>query len=292
MKRYLATILALSSIALSGCVSLSQAFCTPNCAQRQVKNSTSLVGFLYPNGKTPPPEDTIPQLRIPLRVGLSFLPSTGSGDSPLDAAHKELLLQRIRQRFASRNFIADIVIIPDYYLANARGFEGLQGVQRLYSVDLMALVSYDQVTHLDDNKLSLGYLTIVGAYILPGTSRDVTTLVDLAVVDPQTRSLVMRAGGTDTRHGLTTPIEQARASRAADVDSFDSATNALIINFDASLTQLQANVRAGTANIRVTQRNGTPVSGGGGAMDGGWLLLLVPLAMVQVVRARRRGAGV
>jgi rhombotail lipoprotein len=288
MKRCLVMLMALSTMALSGCVALSQALCAPGCAERPVRNSTSLVEYLYPDGKTPPPQNTIPQLRIPLRVGLSFLPSTNPGSSPLDAAHKELLLERIRQRFTSRNFIADIVIIPDYYLANARGFEGLQGVQRLYSVDVMALVSYDQVTHLDDNKLSLGYVTIIGAYVLPGTSRDVTTLVDLAVVDPQTRSLVMRAGGTDTRHGATTLIDERRTSRAAEIDSFDKATNALIGNFDAALTQLQADVRTGKANIRVTERNGTSVSGGAGAMNTGWLLLLVPLAAVQVVRARRR----
>jgi rhombotail lipoprotein len=36
-------------------------------------------------------------------------------------------------------------------------------VQRLYSLDLTALVSYDQVTNADSINCSLGYLTIVGA---------------------------------------------------------------------------------------------------------------------------------
>ena len=62
--------------------------------------------------------------------------------------------------------------------------------QRLYGVDLMALVSYDQVAHEDDNNWSLGYVTIVGAYFLKGTRHDISTLVDLAVVDPATHSLV------------------------------------------------------------------------------------------------------
>jgi rhombotail lipoprotein len=61
----------------------------------------------------------------------------------------------------------------------------------------MALVSYDQVAHEDDNNWSLGYLTIVGAYVLKGTRHDVSTLVDLAVVDPATRSLVLRGGSLD-----------------------------------------------------------------------------------------------
>ena len=79
-------------------------------------------------------------------------------------------------------FVADIVVIPDYYLQGKAGFEGLEGVQRLYGIDLMALVSYDQVAHEDDNNWSLGYVTIVGAYVLKGTRHDISTLVDLAVV--------------------------------------------------------------------------------------------------------------
>ena len=55
-------------------------------------------------------------------------------------------------------------------------------MQRLYAVDLMALVSYDQVTHGDTNEWSLGYLTIVGMYVLKGNRYDVSTVVDLAVV--------------------------------------------------------------------------------------------------------------
>jgi rhombotail lipoprotein len=57
----------------------------------------------------------------------------------------------------------------------------------------MALVSYDQVTYTEDNKWPVGYLTIVGAYIVKGMINDTTTLVDLAVVDPKTRSLLLRA---------------------------------------------------------------------------------------------------
>jgi rhombotail lipoprotein len=144
---------------LSGCADLA---CFSRC-QRHTQNSTSLVEFLYPDGATPPPQDVQPQLHLPLRVGLAFLPSNGDNQIGPDAAQKEALMQEIRKRFVSRKFIAEIVVIPDYYLRGKRGFEGLQGVQRLYGVDLMALVSYDQVAHEDDNHWSLGYITIVGA---------------------------------------------------------------------------------------------------------------------------------
>jgi hypothetical protein len=54
-------------------------------------------------------------------------------------------------------------MIADCYLRGHSGLQGLEGVQRLYGVDVVALVSYDRAVHTDENNGSLGYLTIVGA---------------------------------------------------------------------------------------------------------------------------------
>ena len=219
--RFVAGIVLMAAM-LSGCDIINHAFCASRC-QTQTHNSSSLVSFLYPNGQTPPAENSIPQLKVPLRVGLAFLPSqSSSGAAPLDAAQKEALLEKIRQRFSSRKFVSEIVVVPDYYLDASKGIAGLDGVQRLYGVDLMALVSYDQVTHQDDNKLSLGHLTIVGAYVLRGTSHETATLVDLAVVYPVTRSLVLRAGGTDLRDDKSTLVDIERDTRKASRVGFDA----------------------------------------------------------------------
>lgn len=269
----------------SGCALLGESLCAPHCESR-THNSSSLVTFLYPNGNEPPPADSTPELHLPLRVGLAFLPSGGPA-AALDAAHQQELLERIRQRFNQRSFVREIVVIPDYYLRGNRGFEGLQGVQRLYNIDLMALVSYDQVTHEENNNWSLGYLTIVGAYLLKGNSHDLATLVDLAVVDPTTRSLVIRAGGVDTRQGSSTLIDEARESREAASAAFSAATDQMIANFDAALTQFESDVRAGRANVRVVHKDGGPrggATGGAGALQWPWLLLLLPLV---ALRARR-----
>jgi rhombotail lipoprotein len=274
--RSLVSFVALGA-ALSGCTMIDQVFCAPGC-RSQTHNSSSLVNFLYPDGKSLPATNTIPELHVPLRVGLAFLPSQAG--APLDAAQKEVLLQRIRQRFSSRKFVSEIVVVPDYYLANARGIAGLDGVQRLYNVDVMALVSYDQVTHTDDNKLSLGYLTIVGAYVLRGSSQDTATLVDLAVVDPATRSLVLRAGGTHTWHGTSTLIDVDRNSRAASATGFDQATDEMISNFDAALATFEADVHKGNANVRIVTRGGAS-GGGGGALEACDLLVLLSLVMLR-----------
>jgi rhombotail lipoprotein len=263
--------------------------CTPNCGS-QTRASSSLVDFLYPEGAAPPAANSIPELRVPLRVGLAFLPEGGKARG-LPAARQQELLERMRERFRTRKFVQEIVIIPEYYLTNARGFAGLEGVQRLYNVDVMALVSYDQITHFDDNRLSLGYLTIVGAYVLKGSRYDATTLVDLAVVDPATRSLVLRAGGVDSRRANTTLVDQQVEARGAALDSFDAATDQLMVHFDQALTQFEADVRAGKANVRVASREDASRStGGGGSLD--WLATVVLLAigMLRPI-ARSRAAA-
>lgn len=261
----LRTMLCLIALgaALAGCTSFNDLWCAPHC-RSETHNSSSLVSFLYPDGQTPPRQDATPELHLPLRIGLAFLPSQSPGNyADLDAAHKEQILERIRQRFADRKFVGEIVLIPDYYLKSGRGFEGLQGVQRLYSIDLMALVSYDQVTHRDDTNWSLTYLTIVGAFIFKATDHDIATMVDLAVVDPATQSLVLRAGGTDGIHGHSTLVEEPQDARLAGAQSFDAASNQMIANFDAALNVFEASVRAGHANVRVVNRNGVPTGGGG-----------------------------
>jgi rhombotail lipoprotein len=193
-------------------------------------------------------------------------------------------LERIRQHFSDRRFISQIVIIPDYYLANRRGFEGLQGVQHLYGVDVMAIVSYDQAVHEDNNQWSLGYLTIVGAYVLKGDRHDISTLVDLAVVDPVSRSLVLRAGGVDVRHGNSTMIDADRSTRDAGVQGFSAATDQMIDHFDIALTRFESDVRAGHANVRIAPKSseGGGSHGGGGSLSLSCVMLLALFVVARV----------
>lgn len=278
-------VIAAVLLGLTGCESLNIS-CIGSCRHAHAQNSTSLVAFLYPNGEAPVGEHTQPQLHLPLRVGLAFLPSQGlESENALDAAHKEVLLEQVRQRFKSRKFVADIVVIPDYYLRGNKGFAGLEGVQRLYGIDLMALLSYDQVTHEDDNDWSLAYVTIVGAYVVKGTRHDVSTLVDLAVVDPMTHSLVLRAGGFDNSHGNTRLISESQELRQAAARSYDGATQQMIEHFDAALTQFETQVHEGTSNVQIVSNNGQAIKGGSGGVGSiDWLALifLVPLVMASV----------
>ena len=118
-------------------------------------------------------------------------------------------------------------------------------MQRLYSLDVIALVSYDQVMHDHQNDWSLGYITIVGAYVLKGDRYDFSTLVDLAVVDPATHSLILSAGGVDTQHGSSSWLTcRARHANAA---AFSSALpEQMIGHLDRALADFQARCAQGT----------------------------------------------
>lgn len=280
MRFWKAVSVVVLALSASGCGFLEPAMCDPHCNNRS-GYSSSLVDFLYPKNSRLPLQNSVPELHLPLRVGLAFLP--GRGQAPLDEAHQQQLLERIRQRFTSRPFVSEIVLVPDYYLGREPGFQGLEGVQRVYGVDLMALVSYDQTLHESNTRWSLGYLTIAGAFILNGDRHDVSTLVDLAVVDSTSRSLVLRAGGTDVRHGTSTLINEDVASREAQIASFSAATDQMIDHFDVALDRFQADVKTGKANVRVVHK--ANVAGGGGALGWDWVVLLLPL----VLWGRKRG---
>lgn len=253
MRRITMGIVAVLVISmLAGCASMS--------VRRHNARTTSLVDFLYPRGE-PPVEASVPQLRLPLTVGVAFLPDHGRTDGVLDGPRKDAILQAIRQRFEKRGFVREIVPIPDYYLSAQKGFDGLAALARLYNLDLVALVSWDQVSRQHDNGLALTYLTIVGSYMIPGTSQDVSTIMDLAVVHPASRSLVLRAAGVDTRAGVSTAVGASDRLHDRGVQGMQAAAAGMIENFDRELLGFEDRVRNGTARVRIDS------SGGGGSFD-------------------------
>src|SRR5689334_24618589 len=88
-----------ATIGLSGCQLLDSAFfsCHGRGCQSSARSSSSLVSFLYPKSAEPPTENSIPQLNLPVRVGLAFIPETSDGIAAgLEASQREEILERIR----------------------------------------------------------------------------------------------------------------------------------------------------------------------------------------------------
>jgi rhombotail lipoprotein len=252
--------------ALAGCV--SDGMCVWHCGSQHA-GSTPLVEYLYPNGEVPP-SDTTPELKIPLTVGLSFLPSR-TGSERLDARQKEEILEQIKEHFRARSYIRAIEIIPDGYLNPRGGFDSLQQLARLQQLDVVALVSYDQVSRQSESNRSFAYLTIVGAFLVRGSENETSTLLDLAVLDPASRSLILRAAGTSHASGSSTAARQDAEIHKQSELSLNAATQELTSNLDRELTAFTERVKTGTGPVRVVQRGG----GGGGVFDFFPLLLLL-----------------
>ncbi|MDX1517675.1 MAG: rhombotarget lipoprotein [Woeseiaceae bacterium] len=271
MKRSI-FVLALLGLVLSasGCTAL---FGLGTETRRGV--SSSLVDYLYPQGEVPPDHSaTIPSLNLPLRVGLAFVPTYSYND--FTEAKKIELLETVKAAFVQYDYIEHIEVIPDTYLRSSKGIGGMQQVARLYGVDVMALVSYDQVTVTEDNKAALLYWTIVGAYLIEGTNNEVQTFVDTAVFDVNTAKLLFRAPGTNTAADRSTAIDSDMTVRRQSEASFASAVTAMTGNLQQELARFEERVEQDAQVANVQWKQGY---GGGGAVDG-WLLLALALFAV------------
>lgn len=266
---------------LSAC-STTPSLCLFGCNSER-RASTSLVEYLYPQGDVPA-ETATAELHLPLRVGLTFLPARGAAVA--DAALRQSLLERVQARFRSLDYVRDIVIVPDYYLAPRGGFDALQQLARLQDLDVIALVSSDQVSHRGENERALAYLTVVGAFLVRGSEHETHTLLDLAVVEPQSRSLLLRAGGTSSLADTSKAIEQGKELRRQQAQGLELAVEQLLLNLDRELQSFAHRVRAGEAPVRVVRQGGGGTSGGGGAADAAVLAALAVLALGRAVRRR------
>ncbi|NNF52765.1 MAG: rhombotarget lipoprotein, partial [Gammaproteobacteria bacterium] len=251
----------ITAAALSGCASLWQDVASAGGARQGV--SSSLVDYLYPGGEQPPKVDgVIPNLQVPLRVGLAFVPSNSSTTPGLSEASKTVLLERVRDAFREREFIAHIEVIPETYLRSRRGFESLEQVGRLYQLDVMALVSYDQVVHSDDRASSILYWTVIGAYVVKGSKNDVQTFVDTAIFDIPTRRLLFRAPGVDKSSSNTTLIGSADELRRNREQGFERAMADMTTNLAVELDAFRERIKQ-DKSVVVTERPGYRGGGAG-----------------------------
>ena len=280
------------ALLLSGCGILSGNECLFRCAEHQGA-STPLVQFLYGSDQRVPQRDEVVTLQLPIRVGLAFLPGrSGNPDEGPTPTERERILGAVRSSFSDLPYVSEIVPIPAYYFDMSRvdGMRQLEQLARLQRLDLVALISYDQRTQVSENRRSFAYLTIVGALVVKGNHNETQTIVDMAVVEPTGRSLVMRAGGISSTANTVTAIDQPGALRKQQRLGFDQATDALIANFRTELTEFESRVRAGTADVKVV-RQARGGSGGSGALDPLLVgLLLACTAGIFLSRRRRAHA--
>lgn len=269
-------ILALSALLLTGCASWFP--------QQQRTHNASLVEFLYPKSQNPAAMqvEQVATLNLPLRVGIAFVPSLAGSSIP--EAERMKMLERVRGAFSGLQYVSAIEIIPSTYLRPAGGFANLEQAARMFNLDAVALLSYDQVQFNDSNELSLLYWTIIGMYVIHGDMYDINTLLDASLFDVKSSKLLMRAPGVSQVKGSAALVRYEEKARQARVDGFNMALDDLMRNFNLEIAQFKERVK-GDASIKIEHRPG--YAGGGD----GLLPLLLGLGGLLLVGMRRRWRG-
>jgi rhombotail lipoprotein len=243
--------------------------------------SSSLVDYLYPDGQVPPQhEETIPHLRLPLTVGLAFVPAQQGTSFALPEAKKTRLLEEAKQKFVGLDYVKEIVIVPETYMRSSKGFEGVGQIARLYGLDIVALVSYDQVAVTSETKSSVLYWTIVGAYFIKGNQNQATTFVDTAVFDVNSRKMLFRAPGVSDVQQSSTLVEVNQVNREAREKGFELAMADMSQNLAVELDRFKEKIKE-DKSVQITHRQGY---GGGGGIQWPFLLMLAGLAIIRVAK--------
>jgi rhombotail lipoprotein len=282
------------TLTLGGCGLLGGNSCVFHCGD-STRASTPLVQFLYGDDRNVPKCDATVTLQLPIRVGLAFLPPrSGNPNEGPTAAQRERILSSIRTNFAGLPYVSEIVPLPGYYFDNGTdgrvrydGMQQLQQLARLQRLDLVALISYDQRSSTGENRRAITYLTIVGGMIFDGTHNETQTVIDLAVIEPEGKSLVLRAGGVSSGSNSSAAIDQSHALARQQRVGFDQATDRLIDNFRSELTDFETRVRAGTAGVKVARQDHG--NGGGGSLD--WVMLALLGVLVLSLPGVRAWSG-
>jgi rhombotail lipoprotein len=276
MKRNFIPLLLLvtTGLLMAGCVGVF--------GMRKCERSSSIADYLFPKEQRAV-EPSVPVLALPLKVGVAFVPPGQRSRGDFSEMQKQVLLEKVASSFRSQKFVESVQPIPAGYLRREGSFDNLDQLKRMLGIDVVILLSYDQIQFTDDNLLSLTYWTIVGAYVFHGNKNDTHTLVEAVVYDINSRSLLFRAPGSNqTRRGATgVGLDEFRRRDAA--ASLELATADLIKNLDMELLNFRTRVKEGTANVRIEHRAGYS---GGGSAD--WLLVGLLGLGAGVALLRRR----
>ncbi len=285
MTRSVFSSLVLALLALLGCN-------TPQTTSRR----SSLMDYLYPKQQSAPaPNPAGARLKLPLKLGIAFVPGGSSSwrvQGLMVPGQEKQLLDVVKQSFKDRPWIADIKLVPSTYLRTGGGFENMDQVARMYGVDVMALVSVDQIQYTDPKWYSFTYLSVVGAYVLPGDANDTRTLIDAAVYDVASHTFLLRAPGQSQIKGSSTWAHREVQLREHSQQGLQAAMMDLAKNLDAEVAAFKAEVASGERkDVDVMDRQGVSLHQSGGRNFGGsfgWFETLGTLLLLGAALRQRR----
>lgn len=282
MKKTIALSIAL--LFLSGC-STFQSLLGINYSNQQ-RSQSSIVEYLYPNNRGEIKiKPDVPRLSLPLRVGIAFVPE-GCGTffrHDLNEELKTSLLANVSRQFETRDIIEKVDVIPSTYLRRKGSFTNLRDIKQQFNIDVVVLLSYDQVQYTEKNILSaISYWTIVGRYVIEGEQNDSITLINATIYDIDSEKLLFDSSGYSTVKSQAASAFMSEEMRLNSQKGFALAIDDLIGNLDQDLDAFKEKVRE--KKVAVVHYR----SGGGGATGLPVLLLMGFLGCLRFWSVRRR----
>jgi len=253
-------------------------------ARRSHHKTSSVLDYLYPSDNEHVDVPTIPVLSLPLKVGIAFVPESkadgrynyDTDDSAFTEKQKVDLMKQVSDNFKKYPFVQSISIIPSDYLIPKGGFANVEQLKRMFNVDIIVLLSYDQVQFTDHGFLSLTYLTVVGEAIIRGENNDTQTMMDAVVYDIQSRKLLFRAPGTSQVKASATPLYQDVDLRANAGTGLQIAATNLVSNLQEQLALFKDQVKSSPEEYKIVTKPGYT---GGGSLGGLEVALVAGLGL-------------
>lgn len=212
---------AVAAVTLGACASMEK-----DARQRQV---ASVLEYLFSDSNhVPTSSDAVAELRVPFRIGIAFVPDNANPQFRLPESDRQKLATKVRDAFVNYPFAKEIIPVSSVYLEPGGGFANLDQVAALLNLDVIALISFDQVQNAGATGSSFLYWTGVGAYMINGDQYDILTAVETSVFDIKSRRLLIRAGGISNLKGTATMVGFSEQAREARTRGFEEAVNEMI----------------------------------------------------------------
>lgn len=234
-------------------------------SSRTEHQASSLYAYLYPDVDKHIDAPTIPVLSLPLRVGVAFVPANDhrqrhfiynvKDDLTLSESQKIALMKRISTEFKKYPFVQSIDIIPTPYLTPGGSFANLDQIRTMYGVDVMVLLSYDQVQFTGEDLLSLTYWTVVGAVVVDGEKNETRTMLDAAVFDITSRKMLFRAPGIGDVKDSSTLMTLDEQLHQNSEEGFTKAAADLTTNLQVALADFRERVTNSMAQTKALGTN-------------------------------------
>ena len=279
------------------------------CANGTMRHSTSVVRYLHPTGRGTADTAGIPVLKLPLRIGIAFVPEPtieddrswevhSRGDASIPESERLALMKRVTDHFKRQPFIKTVEHIPTSYLTPGGGYDNLDQLRDLFDIDVMVLLAFDQLQFTGEGAATLTYWTILGAYVVEGEKNDTRTMMDAVVVDIRSRRLLFRAPGVSVVKARSTPVNLDESRLIDRRKGFDLAAADLTTNLETSLDAFKEKVKeAPPEELQVVRtaeferRAAVSAASGAGSADLVVMLLALAAALAcafpRLVRARR-----